>query len=63
MDKEFKIICPFCNKEYTADMKTDLESSIEGCETCGQWSEINGCIEIKCSNCKKVVYKKEGRFN
>ncbi len=55
--KEFKILCPFCNAPYTAEMIEDLDVSL-GCPTCGD-NSIAGTIEIKCSNCKKVIYKKE----
>lgn len=52
----FKIICPFCNAPYTAEMEDNLYTT-GGCDTCG--SEINGSMDIICSNCKKIVYKKE----
>lgn len=55
-NNEFKIVCPFCNASYTAEMEDDLWAS-QGCETCGP--EITGSFEIKCSNCKKLIYKKE----
>lgn len=53
----FKIICPFCNKPYTAKMKQDLISS-QGCDSCG-YGSLTGTITITCDHCKKVVYKKE----
>ena len=53
-----KIICPFCDAPYTAEMTESLFSA-EGCDTCGYGSEPQGSIEITCTNCKKVVYKKE----
>lgn len=56
MENELKIICPFCNAPYTAEMANDLYAA-DGCETCGP--EIEGSVIITCSNCKKVVYKKE----
>jgi len=52
----FKIVCPFCNAPYTGDME-DLLYASQGCDTCGPI--ISGSIEIKCSNCRKIVYKKE----
>lgn len=55
--KELKIICPFCNAQYSAEMDTDLRASM-GCETCGP-DEPTGVIEIRCTNCQKIVYKKE----
>ena len=56
----FKIICPFCNAPYTAEMEIDLEDSMDGCETCGP-DPVELKIEINCSNCKKVIYTKEGK--
>jgi len=55
---ELKILCPFCEAPYTAKMKEDLHET-EGCDTCGYGEEIRGTITITCSNCGKVVYKKE----
>lgn len=56
-DNEFKIVCSYCNAPYTAEMEDDLCAS-NGCITCGTGT-ISGSIDIKCSNCKKVIYKKE----
>jgi uncharacterized Zn-finger protein len=64
---EFKIICPFCNAPYTAEMLTEFEYST-GYESWGEnWEstssyieDVIGSVEIKCSNCGRVVYKKEG---
>lgn len=62
MEKEtkentFKIICPWCNAPYTAEMNDGL-SAAAGCPTCGDAS-ISGTIDIICTNCKKLVYRKE----
>ena len=52
-----KILCPYCNKPYTAKMLTDFSYS------CGsEWTGIYGeteTVKIYCSNCKKLVYTKE----
>lgn len=56
--KELKIICPFCNAAYTAEMVDELEIA-GGCDTCGDDGDIYGTIDIICSNCKKIVYSKE----
>jgi len=56
MEKELKIVCPFCNAPYTAEMEDDLYIA-GNCETC--CTGVTGSITINCSNCKKVVYKKE----
>jgi hypothetical protein len=57
MNNELKILCPFCNVVWTADMEDDLWASA-GCSTCGDAS-ITGEFNIDCSNCKKIVYVKE----
>jgi hypothetical protein len=54
---ELIILCPYCSAPYTSRMEEDLTASI-GCETCGD-TEINGQIDIYCTNCKKLVYRKE----
>jgi len=58
--EELKIICPFCNADYTAEMLDNL-SAEAGFDTFGAdgSAEVVGKIEIKCSNCKKIVYLKE----
>ena len=54
---ELKIICPFCNAPYTAEMEDNLSIG-DGCESCG-YGSCSGSVDVICSNCKKVVYKKE----
>jgi hypothetical protein len=56
-EQEFKIVCPFCNAAFTAEMETDLDSSMS-CETCGP-GPVEGTIDVICTNCKKLVYRKE----
>jgi len=57
---ELKILCPFCSAPYTAKMLWDIEEYGAGCATCGPESaDIK--LEIVCSNCKKIVYKVEGK--
>lgn len=58
-EKELKILCPFCNAPYTAEMEKQLY--VGGyCETCGpNQDDFTGTIDIICSNCKKLVYRKE----
>lgn len=55
---ELKILCPYCSNPYTAEMLVELEDKGSGCESC-YISNPTAAIEIKCSNCKKLVYKKE----
>lgn len=54
--EELKILCPFCNAVYTAEMLEDLDAA-GGCPTCSVG--ISGEIVIKCDHCKKIVYVKE----
>jgi len=53
---KLKILCPYCSAQFTAEMEQDLADS-SGCPTCGPI--IEGTIDIYCSNCKKLVYRKE----
>lgn len=55
---KLEIKCPFCNKVFAGNMVERLESS-EGCDSCGYGDEPKGTIDIRCSNCKKLVYRKE----
>lgn len=55
-DTDLKILCPYCGAPWTAKMLVDYNT------TC--YSEETGCVteawaEIYCSNCKKLVYKKQ----
>lgn len=54
-----KIICPYCSQPYTAIMLHKLWFS-EGSYTpdC-VGSKIGSSIEITCTHCGKLVYKKE----
>ena len=54
--KKLNIICPWCNAPYTAEMIAD-DLGAGGCDTCGP--EVYGAIDIICTNCKKLVYRKE----
>ncbi len=56
-NKKLKIICPFCNAPYTAEMEEDLFLT-GGCPTC-DYKDYSGTIDIICNNCKKIVYSKE----
>lgn len=54
-EKDFKIICPFCNAAYTAEMELELDRG-SGCPSCG--SDPEATVEIKCTNCQRIVYRK-----
>lgn len=53
-------ICVFCNTPWTDDMirVLDVEAS-GGCDTCGYGFYVSGSIDITCSNCKRLIYKKD----
>ena len=51
-----KIICPFCNEPFTAEMEAEFYYST-GSEWTGMYDE-SVTVEIKCSKCKKLIYKK-----
>ena len=57
--ENLKILCPYCNAPYTAEMLETLDIC-EGSYTpdC-VGSTIRGKIDIHCSKCKKLVYRKE----
>ncbi len=57
---ELVVLCIYCNKPWTAEMKMTELSSSGGCDTCGYGKEYNYCVEIYCTHCGKLVYKKEG---
>lgn len=56
-ENELKILCPYCNKEFSLEMKIDLETGFY-CDTCGPGNQ-SATIDIVCSNCNKLVYRKE----
>jgi len=44
-------------------MEEDLHGISSGCDSCGYGSSASVKIEIKCDNCKRIVYVKEGTRN
>lgn len=58
--QELKIVCVFCNAPWTAAMEVESWIISDGCDTCGHGSETEYVVEIRCNNCSRVVYKKEG---
>lgn len=57
--QELVILCPYCNFKYTAEMLTQLDLC-EGSYTADCVSStIRAKIDIVCSGCKKLVYRKE----
>ncbi len=58
--EEIKILCPFCSAPFSAKMLLDLESTTEGCSSCGYGAEASVAINIYCTNCARLVYRKTG---
>ena len=56
---ENHLICPFCNEPWTDQMEVDYYLISEGCDTCGYGKEASITVEIVCSKCGRVIYKKE----
>jgi ribosomal protein L37E len=56
---EVKMICAYCNSEFTPEMEMDYYVISEGCDTCGYGRKVSKTVEITCSSCGRVVYKKE----
>jgi len=54
-----KVLCPFCNAPYKAEMLETLYYVSAGCPSCGSGDTAKILIEITCSNCERVVYCKE----
>ena len=59
INNDLKVMCPFCNAAWTAEMESELVSICEGCDTCGDGKGATILLQIRCSNCKRVVYAKE----
>jgi len=60
-EKKLKILCPHCSHKYSAKMEEQFEQTLHSCPSGGIYTnELSYRIEIICSNCKKVVYVKEG---
>lgn len=56
IQKELKILCPYCNSVWTAEMIAELNYSSCIHNSCDRG---DGEVKIVCSNCKKIVYIKE----
>ena len=62
INDDWRPSCPFCHAPWT-DKMIDVEAwgGGGGCSTCGFGGEPSYSIEINCSKCKRLIYKKEGR--
>ncbi len=57
--EKFDIVCVFCNAIWTAEMKVKFDYISNGCPSCGDGATAVGTATITCSNCNRVIYKKE----
>ena len=58
---ELRIVCPFCNAQFTAKMEEDLNTGYS-CETCGP-EPISGTIDVICENCGKLGRTVKGKWS
>lgn len=58
-ENKLKIVCVYCNAEWTAEMNLGYASASDGCDTCGHGASVSVEVIITCANCGRVVYKKE----
>jgi hypothetical protein len=68
-----KMLCPFCNQEWTMEMRATLDDYNEAHGSCGYGESVditvrivcercnNITVRIVCERCNKVVYEKEVR--
>ena len=61
--EESHLCCAFCSKKFTAAMMVEYTQMSDGCETCGHGRGGELSLELKCTHCGKVVYKKSGRVD
>lgn len=56
-------LCVFCNAPWTADMiKVSAEAEMENGYYGDSWVDhIDTVVDITCSSCKRLVYRKEIR--
>jgi len=54
---ELRVLCPYCSEAFTAKMEEALSYS-QGCDTCDHGSRLYGNIDVFCTNCEKLVYRK-----
>lgn len=56
---DLKVLCPYCNAVWTAEMLADLESTTVY-DTFGESAgPARGIIDIHCSKCGRLIYRKE----
>lgn len=56
-----KPLCPYCSEPWTDEMiRLEVDEYGGLCPSCGPESP-DIILEIICSKCKKLIYKKEGK--
>jgi len=60
IDHGFKIMCPFCNEVLPPTVEDEISGTSGGCDTCGYGAGGNVTVEVFCSKCKRLIYKKDG---
>jgi hypothetical protein len=59
---EVRPICGFCNKPWTDGMvKVFQEVATDGYESTGYYAVGTAHVDITCSHCNRLIYRKEGR--
>lgn len=58
-------LCGYCNAPWTPDMmRVYSEAEMEHGYYGDSWvSHIDTTIDVTCSNCNRLIYRKEVRFN
>ena len=54
-----KFVCPYCNNELNEPEANELKMDYDSCDSDPVYGvSVGGSIEIKCSRCEKLIYKK-----
>lgn len=55
----FKVVCPFCDAPYDAEMLLKMETDLFGSDSAGVYKiDLVSTVDITCSKCGKLVYRK-----
>ena len=50
--------CIWCGERWSPEMWAAYEQTSDGCDSCGYGAEGEVTVEITCTNCWRVVYRK-----
>lgn len=54
-------VCPYCNAEWTDEMMhIEVDEGSSDCLSCDPGSS-DVVVDVTCSQCKKLIYRKEGK--